>query len=85
MRMWKEEWRWRQYGTVDTLKRSQLKARAGRSSLCSDDRLKRVVQASRYLLGHRFSACFALKFAPQRGEGKHREGVQISKQSTQNL
>ena len=43
MRMWKEEWRWRQYGTVDTLKRSQLKARAGRSSLCSDDRLKRVV------------------------------------------
>ena len=33
----------------------------------------------------RFSACFVLKFALQRGEGKKREGVQISKQSTQNL
>ena len=28
---------------------------------------------------------FALKIAPQRGEGEKREGVQISKQSAQNL
>ena len=33
----------------------------------------------------RFSACFGLKFALQRGEGEKREGMQISKQSTQNL
>ena len=28
---------------------------------------------------------FVLKVAPQRGEGEKREGVQISKNSTQNL
>ena len=28
---------------------------------------------------------FGLKIAPQRGEGEKREGVQISKNSTQNL
>ena len=32
-----------------------------------------------------FCACFGLKFALKRGEGEKREGVQISKQSTQNL
>ena len=37
------------------------------------------------LLGHRFSACFILKFALQRGEGEKREGVKISKRSTQKL
>ena len=31
-----------------------------------------------YLLGQRFSACFVLKFALQRGEGEKREEVQIS-------
>ena len=32
-----------------------------------------------------FSACFVLKLAPHKGEGVKREGVGISKQSTQNL
>ena len=42
------------------------------------------IQMWRHLLCYRFSVCFALKFAPQRGDGKKREGVKISKQSTQN-
>ena len=33
----------------------------------------------------RFSACFALKLPPQRGDGEKREGVQIIKPSTPNL
>ena len=36
-------------------------------------------------MGKRFSACVVLKFVLQRREGEKREGVQISKQSTQNL
>ena len=44
-----------------------------------------VVQGARNLWGQRFSAYFVLKVAPQRGEGEKREGVQISKNSTQNL
>ena len=44
-----------------------------------------LVQGSRYLLGQRFSVCFVLKLAPQRGKGEKREGVQISKQTTQPL
>ena len=36
-------------------------------------------------MGERFSACFVLKFVLQRGDGEKREGMQISKQSTQNL
>ena len=44
-----------------------------------------LLQGSSYLLGQRFSAYFVLKVAPQRGEGEKREGVQISKNSTQNL
>ena len=47
--------------------------------------LRDTVQGSSYLLGQRFRACFVLKFALQRGEGEKRDGVQISKQSTQNL
>ena len=43
------------------------------------------VQGTRYLWWQWFSACFVLKFAVQRGEGEKREGVQITKQSTQNL
>ena len=33
-------------------------------------------------MGKRFSACFVLKFALQRGEGVKREEVQISKSNT---
>ena len=40
---------------------------------------------ARYLLDQWFCAWFVLKYALQRGEGEKREGVQISKQSTQNL
>ena len=36
-------------------------------------------------LGQGFCASFVLKIAPQMGEGEKREGVQIAKQSTQNL
>ena len=43
------------------------------------------VQGARNLWGHRFSAYFVLKVAPQRREGEKREGVQIYKNSTQNL
>ena len=43
------------------------------------------LQGARNLWGQRFSAYFILKVAPQRGEGEKREGVQISKNSTQNL
>ena len=46
----------------------------------------KAIQWSSYLLVQRiFCACFVLKFALQRGEGERREGVQISKQSTQSL
>ena len=38
-----------------------------------------------YLLGQKFSACFALKFMFQRAELVKKEGMQISKQSTQSL
>ena len=44
-----------------------------------------LVQWSRYLLGQRFRAYFVLKLAPHMGEGEIMEGVQISKQSSQNL
>ena len=43
------------------------------------------VQGARNLWGQRISAYFVLKVAPQRGEGEKKEGVQISKNITQNL
>ena len=43
------------------------------------------LQGARYLWCQRFSACFVLKNALQRGEGQKREGVKISKQSALNL
>ena len=43
------------------------------------------LQGSRFLLCQRFSACFLWEIALQRGEGEKREGMQISKKSTQNL
>ena len=43
------------------------------------------LQRASYLWCQRFSACFHLKIAPQRGEGEKRKGVQISKNSSQNL
>ena len=44
-----------------------------------------IIQGARKRWCQRFSACMALKVAPQRGEGEKREGLQISKNSTQNL
>ena len=43
------------------------------------------LQGARNLWGQRFSAHFVLKVAPLKGEGEEREGVQISKNSTQNI
>ena len=44
-----------------------------------------AVKGWNYLFCQRFSVCFVLKIAPQRREGEKKEGVQISKQTTQNL
>ena len=46
---------------------------------------KLSLQGASYLWCQRFSACFGVKIAPKRGEGEKREGVQISKNSTQNF
>ena len=39
------------------------------------------VQGWAKYFGQRFTACFVLKLPPQRGEGKKREGVQISNEA----
>ena len=46
---------------------------------------KRCIYRGRGISRVKGSVCFVLKFALQRGVGEKREGVQISKQSTQNL
>ena len=66
------EWQVRKDRWPECIMQDQRMARIQKNFECifSPFNLSLRIQGLRYLLGHRFSACYVLKVAPQRGEGR---------------